>query len=246
MVCTRVLTPVAKSWMDLESSKLGILTFILHFSSGSHGASKNVQLIDFPVVDQAVDFLRNDCHCQSIVGLMGPLPDGFDSAGYPVLEDAASNTTICGSVDEDPTSSRRSFPLHAFSFPKEGNICFAVCKLRQGLPGLLARWCDSFVHIPHVTIHTNRPLLDTPACLVILLHEYTAAAGYGERTFEGHKFEVIRPQRCLADSTTSRTDAQARDERRAAVSAEEEDALARDMGDLFASSADENGSDGDY
>lgn len=57
---------------------------------GSHGASKHVQIIDFPVGDQAIDFIRKDCRCNSVVGLMGPLPDGYDDAGCAISEDEAS------------------------------------------------------------------------------------------------------------------------------------------------------------
>ena len=163
--------------------------------TGSHGASKNVQLIAFPTCDKALDFLRDSCRCQSVVGLLGPLPGGNDSTGHE-LEENDSVISFWRRKCEIK-SSRLSFPLSSFPF-EDGNICFAVSKRSEGLPLSLARVCDSLIHIPHPHVMGERPLIDPPACLAILLHEYTSWAGYNERTFQGHKFDVVRPDRADA------------------------------------------------
>lgn len=228
-----------------------IFTFLF---AGSHGASKNVELVDFPTSGQAVEFLRKECQCQSIVGLLGPLPDGYDATGYPVLEKEPSGVTAVVADDdceyggddgdlssEVSTGARRSIPLAAFSFSK-GNICFAVSKLRQGLPHSLAGFCDAFVHVPHVKLHTDRPLLDAPACLSILLHEYTSWAGYDERTFQGHKFAVVRPQRAGVDDVARK---RAKRAARSTALAQETDASMGDTGkQLFG--LENDGEEGDY
>lgn len=157
--------------------------------TGSHGASKNVQLIAFPTCDQALDFLRVSCRCQSVVGLLGPLPGGNDSTGYELEE---NDSVISFWRKCEIKSSRLSFPLCSFPF-ENGNICFAVSKRNEGLPSSLARICDSLIHIPHPHAPGERPLIDPPACLSILLHEFTSWAGYKEHTFQGHKFDVVRP-----------------------------------------------------
>ena len=51
---------------------------------GSHGASKHVRIIAFPLAEQAAAFLREECQCQSLIGLLGCLPDGYAEKGYPV------------------------------------------------------------------------------------------------------------------------------------------------------------------
>jgi len=150
-----------------------------------------------------------------------------------------------GDVDglscEATAAASRSFPLAAFAF-KKGNICFAVSKLRQGLPHSLAKYCDSFVHVPHINLHSDRPLLDSPACLSILLHEYSSWAGYDERTFQGHKFEVVRPQQTDVD------DAARKHAERAAKST----ALAQEAGEAMGDTGkqlfgmDHDGEEADY
>lgn len=187
------------------------------------------------------------CQCQSIVGLLGPLPDGYDATGYPVLEKEPSGLTTvvadgdCDLSSEVSTGARRSIPLAAFAFSK-GNICFAVSKLRQGLPHSLARFCDAFVHVPHVKLHTDRPLLDAPACLSILLHEYTIWAGYDERTFQGHKFAVVRPQRADVDDVARK---RAKRAAKSTALAQEADASMGDTGkQLFG--LENDGEEGDY
>jgi hypothetical protein len=208
---------------------------------GSHGASKHVQILHFPVGDQAIYYIRTDCQCNSVVGLMGPLPDGYDHAGYTVSEDESSGMMHFRSEREE--LSRLSFPVDVFAFSR-GNVCFAVSKDRQGLPLSLARLCDSFVHIPHMNLYTgDEPLLDTPSCLSILLHEFANWAGYNEREFQGHKFDVTTKR---IGCGTKSDDDDAKHNERAVAKAKKDDAaesLVRDaaLGTFFGV-----GNNGDY
>lgn len=169
---------------------------------GSHGASKNVEIVAYPTVEQAVAFLRGpECSCRSLIGLLGSMPDGYETGGYAVYEDEDEtglaqvlNIAASKKLKECPT---RSFPIFTRHFTA-GNACIVLSKKhRSGLPLSLARHCDAFVHVPHVAIPhkdgESPTLLDTPSCLSITLHHLTTWAGYDERTFQGHKFEVTRP-----------------------------------------------------
>jgi len=89
-----------------------------------------------------------------------------------------------------------------------------------------------------MTVHTERPLLDTPACLSILLHEYTGWAGYNERGFQGHKFDVIRPRHDESDEAEKKRMARAS---RSAMSTQDEETDAGTLGDLFDSKHDNVG-----
>lgn len=126
------------------------------------------------------------------------MPDGYDRARYAARDDEQSGKASFY-VESGRALHRFSFPLDDFTF-LYGNICFALSKDRQGLPLSLADLCDSFVHVPHIKSGAhNEPLLDTPSCLSILLHTYTNWAGYDERIFQGHKFEVARSGRAKTD-----------------------------------------------
>jgi len=174
---------------------------------GSHGASKYVTIAAFPTAEQAVEFLKTECSCKFIVGLLGCLPDGYSIQGYPVVADSdlaqvpllADSSFAVGNTSSNAFSAhQRSFPVSSRPF-KEGNACFAVGKERHGLSLELARHCDTFVHVPHVNIageSNNVPpaLLDLPSCISITLHHFTNWAGYDERTFHGYKFEVELPR----------------------------------------------------
>jgi hypothetical protein len=181
---------------------------------GSHGASKNVEIVAYPTVEQAVAFLRDsECSCQSIIGLMGSMPDGYETDGYAVYEDEDETTGLARVLNVAESKSLkelpiRSFPVFTRSF-SAGNACIVLSKkLRSGLPLSLARHCDAFVHVPHAAIpHKSGEaptLLDTPSCLSITLHHLTTYAGYDERTFQGHKFEVTRPTRDAVDADGTR------------------------------------------
>jgi hypothetical protein len=155
-------------------------------------------IMAFPVGEQAVDYLRNVCQCQSIVGLLGPLPDGYHERGYPVVLDDLSGTMRCS--DNASITAKRSFPVDALEFAK-GNICFVISKSRPGLPVRLATFCDTFAHVPHSTVYSDSEmLLDTASCLSILLHTYTSWANYDERTFQGCKFQVAHSEQVAVDN----------------------------------------------
>ena len=104
-----------------------------------------------------------------------------------------------------------SVPISARPFPSE-DVCFLLSKDKRGLPLSQARLCSSFIHVPHLSFDndpsptmqqhplqsipetngtqiTNSTLLDTATTLSIVLHHYTAWAGYEERSFaENQKF----------------------------------------------------------
>jgi hypothetical protein len=209
---------------------------------GSHGASKNVEIIAYPTVEQAVAFLRGpECSCQSLVGLLGSLPDGYETDGYAVYEDEdesglaqVRNVAASKTLKELPV---RSFPVFTCPF-SAGNACIVLSKKhRSGLPISLARHCDAFVHVPHTAIpHVDGapPLLDTPSCLTITLHHLTTWAGYDERTFQGHKFEVTRPARDAVDSDgTSRLGKERAEVKRKLLQAADETMDEGGIGSMF-------------
>jgi hypothetical protein len=102
------------------------------------------------------------------------------------------------------------------------NICFVVSKQKQGLPMPLFRACDAYVHVPFSSrrvqkgnnndddesSHNNILLLDSPACLSIVLHELTTQMQMvycEERTFQQHKFHVeTRNRHCNKQYSESR------------------------------------------
>jgi hypothetical protein len=215
---------------------------------GSHGASKNVEIIAYPTVEQAVAFLRGpDCACQSLLGLLGSMPDGYETKGYAVYHDKDENglaqivnVAASKTMKELPI---RSFPVFTCPF-SAGNTCIVLSK-KPGLPLSLARHCDALVHVPHVAIQSEggeflQILLDTPSCLSITLHHLTAWAGYDERTFQGHKFEVTRPARDANDPDGTRrlTKERAEVKRQLQQAADDEGGL----GSMFAA----DDSQGDY
>lgn len=104
-----------------------------------------------------------------------------------------------------------SYPVLTRPF-SAGNICFSISKRSPGLPCDQARYCDSFLHIPTSTpfltdASDNKNsgdsdsegndmdmgmcgMMDSQTNLSIVLHHYTAWAGYTERDFMGQKFHV--------------------------------------------------------
>ena len=104
-----------------------------------------------------------------------------------------------------------SLPISARPFPSD-DVCFLLSKDKRGLPLSQARLCSSFIHVPHLSFDndpsptmkqhplqtipetngtqiTHSTLLDTATTLSIVLHHYTAWAGYEERSFaENQKF----------------------------------------------------------
>ena len=134
--------------------------------------------------------MRQDRHCTSIIGLMGPQPNGYGYSDCPVYYDLE---TSCVKFAEDGTLSNRcSVSLDVATFSK-GAICVGLSKDKQGLPLSVGRCCDSYVHIPHLPLCGVHPLLDTPSSLSILLSHVCEFIGFKERAFHEHKFDVTRP-----------------------------------------------------
>jgi hypothetical protein len=210
---------------------------------GSHGASKNVEIVAYPTVEQAVAFLRgSECSCQSIIGLLGSMPDGYETDGYTVYgdEDETGLAQVLNVAASKTLKelSIRSFPVFTHPF-SSGNACIVLSKKhRSGLPLSLARHCDAFVHVPHVAIPhgdgESPTLLDTPSCLSITLHHLTTWAGYDERTFQGHKFEVTRPARDAVDADgTSRLAKERAEVKRKLLQAADETVDEGGIGSMF-------------
>jgi len=158
---------------------------------GSHGASKHLEIIAFPVVEKAIQYIRQDLLCRSIVGLIGSIPDGYEHAECALNGDDTKFFVACDA--NRGSTGRRSIPLDKISFV-EGNICFAIDKERHGLPLSLSQLCDVLIHVPHLPISGQLPLFNTPICLSILLDSFARSSGFLERNFQGQKFSVARPR----------------------------------------------------
>jgi hypothetical protein len=169
---------------------------------GSHGASKHVTIVAFPTVDQAIASIHHDRRRISVVGILGgvPMNSGMNSILDVQRDDDAS--VLCVSSEESEQSKplqpkKQSYPVGSNWVELSKIHCFAFCKSKRGLSSLLACHCDRFVHIPHRSMggdFAKSSLLDLPSCMSIVLHHYTTRAGYDERTFKGHKFELQRAQ----------------------------------------------------
>lgn len=122
---------------------------------------------------------------------MGPLPNGYHNDECPVSNDPNANNEMF-SLGGIP-GTRCSISLEVVKFA-QGNICIAISKDKQGLPLPISRCCDSLVHIPHLPLCGNTPLLDTPSSLSIMLSTLCESIGYEERGFHEHKFYVTRPE----------------------------------------------------
>ena len=170
-------------------------------TSGAHGAAKHVDQISFPVLDLAVEYLRaptteGGCGC-SIVGLLNGGVEAFSKTGSDTIlmqDGDVDLVSVSGKRDPDGCLKGlpKSYPVHIHPFPKGSNVCLVINKNHKGLLLHLSRVCDSFIHVPILKPGT----VDVPSCLSISLHHLTQWAGYRERVFEGHKFQVdIRVQR---------------------------------------------------
>jgi hypothetical protein len=180
---------------------------------GSHGASKHVNIIALPTVDQAAEYL-NKCGVSSIVGILGDA--GFKSEGgldNETKRPIAIDTTKSQNGDQvvKPTVEKDNKTIHEFSmshavhtrpFEKnEKSVCFVTDKKSIGLPYDLAQICSSFVHIssyaPILEEGQNAiyGLIDSQTCLSITLHHYCGYVGYSERDFSGQKFQVEQRRR---------------------------------------------------
>ena len=154
--------------------------------SGSHGASRNVDVVAFPTSKQAVDYLKTELGCSEIIGLLGSFEDGYHTLNLGI--DEKSNNLR---ARKDITSktldllTNESSPVHEFK--ANPNCCLAVNR-KFGLPLNLAQHCSRFVHVPVLA-----GILDSPACMSIVLHEFTEQFECTEQGFRGQKFAVVRP-----------------------------------------------------
>ncbi|GKY95299.1 hypothetical protein MPSEU_000491800 [Mayamaea pseudoterrestris] len=202
------------------ASAFGVRTIIVVGNNkvaveGSHGASKHVRLIPFPTIERAIEFLRSDCYCTNITGLLGAWADSFSSDGYGVTLDDEKQLlrlAIAHSTRHSQSTSlkRISFPVASYPF-KTGNTCIVFGKHAQGLSTMFSDCCTSFIHVPHECVRVDKAdlqlsschyssLLDAQSCLSIVLHRYTQWAQYDEHNFGGHKFEVANINVPLEDT----------------------------------------------
>jgi hypothetical protein len=203
-------------------------------TEGAHGASKHVDMVAFPALDQAVEHLKaplsdGGCGCETFVGLLCGAAGAYSKEGYPTFEDVDEGIVRVGDSKQINSSSLPlSYPANSKPFQRGGNFCIVLSKNWKGLPTHLARTCDFFVHVPHVNIppvEGRQPelLLDVPSCLSITLHHLTQWAGYHERVFQGHKFEVASVQKGRLQSFQSASQGKDREELK------QENELAADM-----------------
>lgn len=195
------------------------LRFLTFHDTGSHGASRHVEILAFPTGDKALFYLKNSCGCSSVLGLLGAVPNGYEKKPLVQTEDNQGGILSAGMTEnelqqqQEHPSRKFSLPIHLYS-PSNitGSLCLVVAKGRQGLPASLARLCDAFVHVPHHDLAvgdekpccTTNPLLDTPSCMSIALHEITRRmVGWNERQFHGQKYELAQQANTQASSVVS-------------------------------------------
>lgn len=167
---------------------------------GSHGAAKHVSRVSFPGVEQAVSYLHDECNCKSLVGILGGVANAHDVSGYSVVEENDLFNVVVPKETKDQSTAKRSYPIGSRPF-RDGNCCFVIAKRPKGLPTSLASQCDFFVHVPHETVtNDDLHLLDTPSCLSIVLHHFTAWAKYDTRGFRGHKYEKAMTQQLSSEA----------------------------------------------
>lgn len=157
--------------------------------SGSHGASKHVQLIAFPTHEQANRYLREVLGCSVIFGLVGPLPGGQKPRSLQLSGD----TLVTFRDEYGQTLPFISLPLSRLQLPPRGNIAVAFTKNVQAVTIQCAEICDQLFHIAHQinpTLDPQRALVDAEACYSILLHQITRKASLREHSFDGHKFDI--------------------------------------------------------
>lgn len=132
--------------------------------------------------------MKTELGCSEIIGLLGSFEDGYETLYLSIDEKSSS---VKAQRDATPKNvqllTNESTPVHEFR--TNPNCCLAVHK-NTGLPLILAEHCSRFVHVPVVY-----GLLDCPACMSIVLHEFTEQFDYTEQGFRGQKFAVVRPNR---------------------------------------------------
>lgn len=190
---------------------------------GSHGASKHVTIVAFPTVDQAIASIHENRSKISMTGILGGVPTIDQSTVVEVQEDFTAGIfqavlpQISPKEGKTTKTTKLSFPVGSNWLEETKIHCFAICKSKHGLSSLLARHCDRFVHIPHRSMggeFSNNTLLDLPACMSIVFHHYTTRAGYDERTFQGHKFELRSAQHGELEKQEERRNKRQEDKKR--------------------------------
>lgn len=178
---------------------------------GSHGASKHVEILAFPTVDQALKSLGADRNSIDLIGLLGGSPVKKDE--FSVYEDPDSGLAEILGDDKPNIDSyksvyaAKSYKVSSWPFDESKIQCFAICKMKRGLSLDLARQCNKFIHIPHRNMGRgfgHGPILDVPSCLSIVLHHYSEWASRNERNFDGHKFELERSHQQAIDQSEAR------------------------------------------
>lgn len=177
---------------------------------GSHGASKHVELVSFPTHQQAIETLKH--HEYELIGVLGGAANADEENGYQIAESEQTSTVDkskmeeCVAVSTSSNASKRSkdlpksYPIHCRPFA--GNTCFVVGKRAEGLPRRLAKLCQKFVHISHQAALTGAnnndsqtnsiTWLNGEACVSIILHEFSAWAGFHAENYQGQKYKVLR------------------------------------------------------
>jgi hypothetical protein len=143
---------------------------------------------------------RNPIDIIGILGAYGGGDEIFSHIGVPVYEcvdDETTSLVIPKESNCDVTCHLpiRSYPVHTRPFSDcSDDVCFLLSR-GNNLPISQARICTGFVHVPHLSIDddddriTQSNLLDMVTTLSIVLHHFTAWAGYVERSVaENQKF----------------------------------------------------------
>ena len=145
-----------------------------------------------------------------VIGLLGAVPDAYDTNGYPVVVDEETGRAVAvlaqsepDSAASAPTTLGRSYPIYALPddvlLDAHPRVCLLAINRDRRTPGLLAdlaAQCHVFCHVPCVPLRDTsalqRPpaLLDPPSCVAIALAHLAARFGYQEATFDGAKFHV--------------------------------------------------------
>lgn len=211
-------------------------------AEGSHGAARHVKTKAFPSFDQAVRYLRLDCKCVSITGILGGAecynPEGCDvrEANDDMVEinDGSIGAAALAMTRESAREYPRSKPV--FVRPFRGNTAFVIAKRRGGLPIDHGRICDSFLHCSVLNDRTEpskiRHVVDVPSVLSIVLHHFAAWAKYGESHYEGQKFHVAKMRKGYDDNAEEKRAKRA--EARVIAARDAEEALAEGAcGSLF-------------
>eukprot|EP00980_Cylindrotheca_fusiformis_P030261 scaffold24613_cov176-Cylindrotheca_fusiformis.AAC.5 len=222
---------------------------------GSHGASKHVELVSFPTHQQAVDTLKQ--HDYDLVGILGGVANADDEAGYDTEESEQSSNidktstehfvTVSSSSKGDSGGSRsKSYPVHCRPF--SNYTCFVVGKRAVGLPLRLAKFCQRFVHISHQAELKNQTAsenslncvawLNLESCVSIVLHEFSAWAGFHSEHYQGQKYKVLR----IVKGAPQNRDAKRNERKRKMEERSQEAASEGALGNLFRPEDD----DGDY